>query len=157
MRNPEHRHRFLSFLSGSASIGPLGGAIDRYTLTSECVNVICAFFCTSLCALPMEYKEAKVLADRHEKSLSNTQIQALISSQGMVGGKAMTECVAMVPSSTQTSFALVMQLDDSGRVVHTWLDRDSDVAKCFEKKMATQKLFVPPFSPFYTVYEMTFR
>jgi hypothetical protein len=105
----------------------------------------------------LSYQSARLLADKNEKALSSSQLQALTSAQGTVGGTAMGECLALRKTSGAFKFALVMQLDESGKVARTWLDGDSDVAKCFEKKMATQNLFVPPFSPFYTVYDMTFR
>ncbi|MFJ2988642.1 hypothetical protein ACIPF8_12305 [Collimonas sp. NPDC087041] len=115
------------------------------------------FFCGALHASPMEYMTAKGLADRHEKMLSNAQIQALTSTQGVVGGKAIAECSVTMSSPESGQFSLVMQIDNNGTIVRTWLSGDSDVAKCFEKKMTGQKLFVPPFSPFYTVFEMHFR
>jgi len=110
-----------------------------------------------LFASTLSYKEVKTLADKHEQSLPVAQAQDLMKAQGMVGGKALTECFDSVPGPRTIPFVLVMQLDGNGIVVHTWLDGGSDVAKCFEKKLATQKLFVPPFVPFYTSFEMQFK
>lgn len=114
----------------------------------------CALFCATAYASPMTYGTAKVLANRHEKSLSTTQLQVLTTAQGTVGGKAIAECLATGHAAKPTSFALVMELDAAGTVVHTWREGDSEISKCFESKMAAQKLFTPPFSPFYTVFEI---
>ncbi len=118
------------------------------------VYLICTFFCTALYASPATYNAAKELAERHEKSLSNSQIQTLTSMQGVVGGKVIAECFSVTQASKSASFALVMQLDATGTIVRTWLDGNSEGAKCFEKKMTAQRLFAPPFSPFYTIFEM---
>lgn len=73
------------------------------------------------------------MAYQHEKSLSSIELQILTSGQGSVGGKALVECFGGSKGAKSTSFALVMELDDAGKIVRTWLNGESDAEKCFQR------------------------
>ena len=114
---------------------------------------LCAllFAAPALCETPHE------IGDRHEKGLTPSQSQALVASQGAVGGKALAACGASLPPPGAVKFSLVMRLDASGRIVQTWLEGEAPIAKCFQSKMAGQTLFTPPFAPFYTTFDMMLK
>jgi hypothetical protein len=118
--------------------------------------VLGATTCYAGDAVPKAYKDAKALADRDEKALSSTQLQLLTAAQGNIGGTAVSECMVSVRPKLPVSFALVMQLDASGTILKAWPDGVTPIAKCFESKMRGKVLNTPPFSPFYTVFEIQF-
>jgi hypothetical protein len=113
--------------------------------------------CISIYSAPAICETAREMADRHEKMLSTVQTQALVSAQGVVGGKALAECTAGLPTPGPTKFALIMRLDAIGKISETWLEGEAPLAKCFQTKMSSQYLFKPPFAPFYTVFELDLK
>jgi len=105
----------------------------------------------------LSYDQAKAFADRDEGSLSQSQSQQLVASQGKAGGEAHATCVSPSSKSDLSPYAVVMELDSSGKVIRTWLQGKSALAVCFNGQMAKKSLFVPPHAPFYTSYEMSWE
>ena len=114
--------------------------------------LLCSF--SSVHASEVTYEQSKAWADRDEASLSPNQQQALIESQGRVGGAAHASCLDGHSKPDLSPYTLVMELDSSGKVVRTWLHGGSALAKCFNQEMSKATLFAPPKTPFYTSFEM---
>jgi len=112
---------------------------------------------SSVHAAEVTYEQAKAWADRDEGSLTPGQAQALTESQGRAGGSAHATCLGGRPKPNLAPYTVVMELDSSGKVVHTWLHGDSTLAVCFNEEMRKATLFAPPKAPFYTSFEMSWK
>ncbi|WP_083918973.1 hypothetical protein [Rudaea cellulosilytica] len=112
---------------------------------------------TALSGSALSYEQAKALADQDENSLTPGQTQQLIASQGKAGGEAHASCASPSNKADLSPYTVVMELDIAGKVIRTWLKGASPLAVCFNKEMATKRLFGPPRAPFYTSFEMTWR
>ncbi|WP_267221501.1 hypothetical protein [Dyella silvae] len=104
-------------------------------------------------ATDVTFFDAKVWADRDEKSLSAEQQLALAQSQAPVVQAAMSSCL-VANGPDPFSFVVVVELDSAGKVLRTWRRGDSQVAVCFQSMAAKATLFSPPKSPFYSSFEM---
>ncbi|KAA0071689.1 hypothetical protein [Rhodanobacter sp. T12-5] len=105
----------------------------------------------------LTYVDAKTLADRDEASVPKAQTQALLDSQGAVISRVIPVCAHTSRPTVIPSFVVVVKLDSSGKVVATWRKGDSNFALCFEKKVSDLTLFAPPYTPFYTSFEINIR
>jgi len=103
----------------------------------------------------LSYEQAKALADRDEGALTQSDSQQLLASQGKAGGEAHASCVSPSSQKDLSAYTVVMELNSSGKVVHTWLQGTSVLAVCFNAEMAKKSLFTPPHAPFYTSFEMS--
>jgi len=103
------------------------------------------------------FDEAKVLADKQEDSLPAAQTSELLDSQGRLAGRAFATCMPSPPPKVLPNFTIVMLLDASGGVKQTWREGDSDFAKCVEVQFKGDTLFKPPYTPFFTSFEFTFK
>ena len=105
-------------------------------------------------AASLSFSEAKALADRDEASVQGTGTQALLESQGKAIGQILPQCLSGTKPIDQPPFVVVVKLNSKGNAVATWRDGDSDLAVCFEEKVAHLVLFQPPSAPFFTSFEM---
>ncbi len=101
------------------------------------------------------YGDAKALADRDEAAASKVQSSELLASQGTAIDRIVPQCTWAAGPGGMPPFVVVAKLDATGKVVMTWRDGDSAFATCFERKLGTRWLFVPPHAPFYTSFEMS--
>ena len=86
------------------------------------------FFLAQAAGKPLDYREAKLLADRQEASLTSEQTSRLIASQAAVAGNAFAPCIPKPPPQALPSFTVVLKLDASGRVTGTWLLGETEFA-----------------------------
>ena len=100
---------------------------------------------------PLTAAAAKAEADRSEASLSKEQLQALTKAQGDFAAAAFPACAAQ--SSVPASFAVVVELAATGKVINSWIVGDSPFAQCFRTAMARGFSYQPPRLPFFTVFE----
>ncbi|MEY2168133.1 MULTISPECIES: hypothetical protein [unclassified Rhodanobacter] len=105
-------------------------------------------------AASLGFSEAKALADRDEASIHGARAQTLLESQGKAISQILPQCLSGARSNDLPPFVVVAKLDSKGKVVATWRDGDSDLAVCFEEKVAHLVLFQPPSAPFFTSFEM---
>jgi hypothetical protein len=115
-----------------------------------------ALWSSTALAASLSYGEAKGFADRDEASLGSAG-QSLVEAQGQVGGPILGACGAQDRAVDLSPFVVVMELDARGKIVRTWRKGDSRIAICFEQGMNGKTLVVPPRSPFYTSFDMTFQ
>lgn len=108
---------------------------------------------TAVAAASINFTEAKTLADRDEGSLSAEQSHALVQAQAPLVSAALSACLGAV-ALPPPPFVVVVELDATGAVSHTWRSDDSTLASCFEAVVAKAKLMPPPRSPFYSSFEM---
>ncbi len=111
----------------------------------------------ALSATDLDYTAARALAEKHESALNPEQTQALILSQGDVGGRALADCRLESGGilADLSPFTVVLELDATGKVMRTWREGESPIATCFEKTMQAQSLAAPPQAPFYTYFAMS--
>jgi hypothetical protein len=114
-------------------------------------------FSVAAAATELTYVGAKVLADHDEASLTPAEMEALHVAQGVAGGESFRACSPPTSVAEQTPFTVVMKLDESGKILHTWLDGTSAVAKCFHAAISTKTLNKPPYAPFYTSFAMSWQ
>lgn len=100
------------------------------------------------------YVDAKTLADRDEASVPKARVQALLDSQGKAISQVLHECLPTTQEVRLSPFVVVAELDSVGRVVATWRKGDSELAICFENKVASHLVFNPPHAPFFTSFEI---
>lgn len=117
------------------------------------------FATPALSAVGLDYTAARALAEKNESALNPEQTQALILSQGDVGGRALADCRLESGGilADLSPFTVVLELDATGKVVRTWREGESPIATCFEKAMQSQSLAVPPQAPFYTYFAMSWE
>lgn len=108
----------------------------------------------STAATPMEYAEAKALADRDEASLPSAESAALRKAQAGLLEAAAASCAT--PAPDLSPFVVVMALDAEGRVVRTWLQGASPIGICIRKYVAGKILVPPPRVPFHASLELSF-
>lgn len=109
---------------------------------------------TCSCSSKLSFEQADALSDRDEAALTSDQHDLYVASQGRAGGEAIATCRAADPRASLSDFALIMKLDASGKITQTWLQGDSDLAKCFQKEMSQKSFFTPPRAPFYSGFGM---
>lgn len=114
-----------------------------------------ALFVSTAAAAELNFLGAKVLADHDEASLSPEQMKGLLAAQSVAGGDSFGACPRPASVAELTPFTVVMKLDASGKIVQTWLDGTSEIAKCFHTAISTKSLNPPPHAPFYTSFAMS--
>jgi hypothetical protein len=105
----------------------------------------------------LTYIGAKVLADHDEAALTPAEMEALHVAQGVAGGEAFGACSPPASDAELIPFTVVMKLDASGKILRTWLDGTSAIAKCFNTAISTRSLNKPPYAPFYTSFAMSWQ
>ena len=105
----------------------------------------------------MSFDDAKMLADADEASLSPAETRILVKSQAIAAHDAFETCVDKSGLRVLPSFAIVMRLDLSGRVVQTWRQGGGEFGACVQERFGAAQLFKPPNPVFYTSFVFTFE
>ena len=105
---------------------------------------------------PLEYIDAKRLADADEKSVTGTAHEAMLAAQGKLLDAGVVECSLGKPQKDFSGFTIVMALDASGRVQRTWREGGSPLAICIQKYVRDKVVFIPPHAPFHTSLAISF-
>lgn len=116
---------------------------------------IALFMSSATRAVDLTAAQVKILADHDEASLTPAQMQALTAAQGVAGSQAFGACTPPASQAELIPFTVVMKLDATGKIVYTWLEGTSDIAKCFNAAIGTKSLNKPPYAPFYTSFVMS--
>ena len=112
-------------------------------------------FAALLAAAPLDFDEAKALADANEESLPKPLSAQLLQSQGDALGSAMAACAH--PDMDLSSFAVVLSLNPDGSVAASWRKGETPLAKCVHKQLSKSGLAGQWPSPFYTSVAMSFN
>lgn len=134
---------------------PHGGVPVKFSLCKILFLGALAVVAGPVFAAVHSYADAKALADRDEAAASKAQSGDLLASQGTAIDRIVPQCTWAAGPGGMPPFVVVAELDATGKVVRTWRAGDSAFATCFEKKLGTRWLFVPPHAPFYTSFEMS--
>lgn len=105
---------------------------------------------------PLEYIDAKRLADADEKSVTGAAHEAMLAAQRKLLDAGVVECSLGKPQKDFSGFTIVMALDASGHVQRTWRDGVSPLAICIQKYVRDKVVFVPPRAPFHTSLAISF-
>lgn len=112
--------------------------------------------CQTAFAADLSFADAKARSCNDEAGLPGDKSEALLASQAEVMDKALSTCPVSI-NQVPSPFVVVVELDASGLVRKTWRSDDTGFVRCFEDIAAKSKLFSPPFSPFYTSFEVDLR
>ena len=105
---------------------------------------------------PLEYIDAKRLADADEKSVTGPAHGAMLAAQRSLLDAGVVECSLGKPQKDFSGFTIVMALDASGHVQRTWREGGSPLAICIQKYVRDKVVFVPPRAPFHTSLAISF-
>lgn len=105
---------------------------------------------------PLEYIDAKRLADADEKSVTGAAHDAMLAAQRTLLDAGVLECSLGKPQKDFSGFTIVMALDASGRVLRTWREGGSPLAICLQRYVRDKVVFVPPRAPFHTSLAISF-
>ena len=105
---------------------------------------------------PLEYIDAKRLADADEKSVIGPAHEAMLAAQRKLLDAGVVECSLGNPQKDFSGFTIVMALDASGRVQRTWREGGSPLAICLQRYVRDKVVFVPPRAPFHTSLVISF-
>ena len=111
---------------------------------------------TPVPAAPMDYVDAKRLADADEASVSGPAHDAMLAAQKQLLDAGVVACSLGRPQSDFSPFTIVMRLDAAGRVQQTWRQGSSPLAICLQRYVRDTPLFVPPRAPFHAALEISF-
>jgi hypothetical protein len=82
----------------------------------------------------MNIAQAETLARRDEATLEGDISSRFFADQEKAVGKAMVAC-GVKAAREMTGIMVVMRLDKHGQVVKTWLNKPSDLGKCFQARL----------------------
>ena len=105
---------------------------------------------------PLEYVDAKRLADTDEKSVTGTAHDAMLSAQRKLLDEGVVACSLGKPQKDFSGFTIVMELDAGGHVQRTWREGGSPLAICLQRYVRDKIVFVPPRAPFHTSLAISF-
>jgi hypothetical protein len=107
-------------------------------------------------AAPIEYSDAKRLADADEASVTGATRDALLAAQAALLDAGVAECNRQDLRGDVTPFVVVMRLDAQGRVQQTWREGGSPLAICLQRYVRDKTLVAPPRAPFHAALEISF-
>jgi hypothetical protein len=107
-------------------------------------------------AAPMDYLDARKLADADEASVTGPAHVAMLKAQQQLLDAGVQACALGKPQKDFSAFTIVMQLDASGQVQQTWRQGSSPLAICLQRYVRDKTVFVPPQAPFYTTLDISF-
>ena len=110
----------------------------------------------STSAAPLEYYDARKLADADEAGMVGAARDAMQAAQRQLLDAGVVECSLGKSHTDFSAFAIVLELDAEGRVGQTWRQGGSPLAICLQRYMRDKILFVPPKAPFHSVLEVSF-
>lgn len=105
---------------------------------------------------PLEYIDAKRLADADEKTVTGAAHDAMLAAQRTLLDAGVVECSLGKAQQDFSGFTIVMALDASGRVQRTWREGGSPLAICIQRYVRDKTVFVPPRAPFHTSLAISF-
>lgn len=105
---------------------------------------------------PLDYVDAKRLADADEASVTGSAHAAMLDAQQALLNAGVVECALGRPQTDFTAFTIVMRLDAAGRVQQTWRQGSSPLAICLQRYVRDKTVFVPPKAPFHTALDVSF-
>lgn len=111
---------------------------------------------TSTAAAPMDYADAKRLADADEAAVTGPAKEKLLAAQAALLDAGVADCNRFDLRGDVTPFIVVMQLDAQGRVRQTWRQGGSPLAICLERYVRDRILVPPPKAPFHASLEISF-
>ena len=107
-------------------------------------------------AEPLEYYDARKLADADEAGVTGPARDAMLAAQRKLLDAGVVECSLGKPQKDFSAFAIVMRLDAQGLVQQTWREGGSPVAICLQRYVRDKTVFVPPKAPFHTSLDISF-
>ena len=105
---------------------------------------------------PLEYIDAKRVADADEKSVTGQAHEAMLAAQRKLLDAGVVECSLGKPQKDFSGFTVVMALDAGGHVQRTWREGGSPLAICIQKYVRDKVVFIPPRAPFHTSLAISF-
>ncbi len=111
---------------------------------------------THAAVAPMDYADAKRLADADEAAVTGPIKEKLLAAQAALLDAGVAECNRFDLRGDVTPFVVVMQLDAQGRVAQTWRQGGSPLAICLQRYVRDKTLVVPPKAPFHAALEISF-
>ena len=107
-------------------------------------------------AEPLEYYDARKLADADEAGVTGPARDAMLAAQRKLLDAGVVECSLGKPQKDFRAFAIVMRLDAQGLVQQTWREGGSPLAICLQRYVRDKTVFVPPKAPFHTSLDISF-
>ena len=105
---------------------------------------------------PLEYYDARKLADADEAGVTGAAKDAMLAAQRKLLDAGVVECSLGKPQKDFSAFAIVMRLDAQGLVQQTWRQGGSPLAICLQRYLRDKTVFVPPRAPFHTTLDISF-
>ena len=107
-------------------------------------------------AEPLDYHDARKLADADEAGVTGPAKDAMLAAQRKLLDAGVVECSLGKPQADFSAFAIVMRLDAQGVVQQTWRQGGSPLAICLQRYLRDKTVFVPPRAPFHTTLDISF-
>ena len=107
-------------------------------------------------AEPLEYPDARKLADADEAGVTGPAKDAMLAAQRKLLDAGVVECSLGKPQKDFSAFTIVMRLDAQGHVQQTWRQGGSPLAICLQRYVRDKTVFVPPKAPFHTALDISF-
>ena len=107
-------------------------------------------------AEPLEYYDARKLADADEAGVTGPARDAMLAAQRKLLDAGVVECSLGKPQKDFSGFTIVMELDATGHVQRTWREGGSPLAICIQKYVRDKVVFIPPRAPFHTSLAISF-
>ena len=107
-------------------------------------------------AEPLEYYDARKLADADEAGVTGAAKDAMLAAQRKLLDAGVVECSLGKPQKDFSAFAIVMRLDAQGLVQQTWRQGGSPLAICLQRYVRDKTLVAPPKAPFHASLEISF-
>lgn len=111
---------------------------------------------TPIPAAPLDYVDAKRLADGDEASITGPARESMLAAQAALLDAGVAECNQQDLRGDVTPFVVVMRLDAQGRVQQTWREGGSPLAICLQRYVRDKTLIAPPKAPFHAALEISF-
>lgn len=107
-------------------------------------------------AEPLEYPDARKLADADEAGITGPAKDTMLAAQRKLLDAGVVECSLGKPQKDFSAFTIVMRLDAQGHVQRTWRQGGSPLAICLQRYVRDKTVFVPPKAPFHTALDISF-
>ena len=107
-------------------------------------------------AEPLEYYDARKLADADEAGVTGPARDAMLAAQRKLLDAGVVECSLGKPQKDFSAFTIVMRLDAAGQVRDTWRQGSSPLAICLQRYVRGKTVFTPPRDGFHMSLEISF-